>query len=109
MAKIEENYQEQAKKYLNYIQIVSEACQKRNDELRQQAETKIQALNGQNKDEEIKIKVQLKKDLDQVIEDFEKEMRKSFGSNLTILEEIYRQKEIIYLNQIEKNFEKAYS
>jgi hypothetical protein len=109
MAQFDENYQQQIQKYLDYIRVVSEACQKRCDELRMEAEKKIAALNGNNSDEELKIKIQLKKDLDQMIEEFDKEMRKSFGNSLVTLEEIYRQKELLYLNKIEEQFEQAYS
>jgi len=52
----------------------------------------------------LKIKVELKANLDKVIKEFVLEMKKSFYNNLSALEEINKQKEKLYLSEIEIQF-----
>ena len=101
----DQNYDQQIQKHLDYIRMVSEACRQKCEQLKVDAEKQIAAINKPGSEDEIKVKVQLKKDLDKVVEEFEKEMRRSFINNLTELEEIYRQKELIAIAIIEKEFQ----
>jgi DNA anti-recombination protein RmuC len=101
MDPIVEQYNQKLSTHLQYIQLVSDACKKRCEQLRDEAEAKIKALNPPSDEATMKIKVELKAKLDQTIQEFVKEMKKSFYNNLEALEEINRQKEKLYLEQIE--------
>ncbi|MGL5831376.1 MAG: hypothetical protein ACRCZE_04485 [Candidatus Altimarinota bacterium] len=100
MDKITEQYQQEANKQFNYIDLVSQAFQKKCQQLKEQAEAALAKIPAEAKDQQNLIKLQLRKDLNQVLSEFEKEMRRSFGNNLMALEAIYHQKELIDMEQL---------
>jgi len=101
MDQITEKYAQKLNTHLQYIQLVSDACKKRCEQLRDEAEIKIKAINPPNEEASTHVKLELKAKLNQTIQEFVKEMKKSFYNNLEALEEINRQKEQLYLEQIE--------
>jgi F0F1-type ATP synthase delta subunit len=101
MQSIVETYNTQLQKHLSYINSVAAACQSRCEDLRKEADARIAALTAPNEEEETKIKIKLKKQLDQLITEFEREMRNKFINNLFALEHIYREKEVLELQKIE--------
>lgn len=100
MDKITEQYQQEAGKQLKYIEVVSQAFQQKCQQLKEQAEAALIKIPAENKDQQNQIKLQLKKDLNQTLSEFEKEMRRSFGSNIQALEAIYHQKELLDIEQL---------
>ncbi len=105
MDQLTTQYKQTAQKQFQYMESINAAFQQRCMELRVMAEKSIAALDSQTvdfEDQQIKIKVKLKTDLDQVLQQYETEMRKSFSKNLDELEVIYRQKEVERLADIEK-------
>lgn len=105
MDQLTTQYQQTAQKQFQYMESVNAAFQKRCMELRDIADKSIIALDSKAadfEDQQVKIKVKLKTDLDQVLQQYETEIRKSFSKNLDELEVIYRQKEVERLADIEK-------
>lgn len=100
MDKITEQYQQEAGKQFKYIDAVSQAFQRRCQQLKEQAEYALGKIPAEAKDQQNQIKLQLKKDLNQTLSEFEKEMRRSFGSNILALEAIYHQKELVDMEQL---------
>lgn len=98
----QEYIQKQLAEYTNHFEKFKSKC------LEQQAITdqKIAALdkaNPQFKEQEIDLKVELKNLLDQMLKQFELEMRRSFGDNLSALEEKYNQNNQHKLEQLEES------
>ncbi len=103
-------YNEQINKHLTYINQVKLAFEKQCEKLKNTAEiaiSKIPVTSIDKKDQEIKIKVELKKNLDKTLEEFGKVLKDSFGNNLILLERIYREKENLRLKEIESLFTKT--
>lgn len=105
MDQLTTQYQQTAQKQFQYMEAVNSAFQKRCIELRDLADQAIAALDSKAanfEEQQTNIKVKLKADLDQTLQQYEAEMRKSFTKNLDELEVIYRQKEIERLADIER-------
>lgn len=105
MDQIKEQYNDEAKKQLIYIETISDAFNKECTRLKDQAELKISQLNQNDpsvKDQENKIKLQLKLDLKKVLDQYEKELKKNFISGIKSLESIYALKEKQKLLEIER-------
>lgn len=102
-------YHEQINKHLAYINQVKLAFEKQCEKFKNEAEiaiSQIPANSPNSKDQEIKIKVELKKNLNRTLEEFETILKNSFGNNLILLEKIYREKEDLRLKEIENLFPK---
>lgn len=105
MDQLTTQYQQTAQKQFQYMEAVYSAFQKKCMELRDIAEKNIAALDNKAtnfEEQQNNIKVKLKAELDQTLQQYETEMRKSFTKNLDELEVIYRQKEIERLADIER-------
>jgi hypothetical protein len=105
MDKITEQYQQEANKQLQYIEAVSQAFQQRCQQLKESAEAALSKIPAEAIAQQNNIKLQLKKDLNQTLSEFEKEMRRSFGNNLLALEAIYHQKELLDIEQLTRQLQ----
>jgi hypothetical protein len=102
---IDEKYNQAAQTQMQYIENVSIAFRQKCDDLRMTVEGQISTLDPKSPDQTNQanlLKLKFKQDLDLVVEQYEKEMKRSFGNSLIALEEIYRQKELLRLSEIEK-------
>lgn len=99
---IDDKYKQTAQSHLQYIENVSEAFQQKCKSLKVAVEKEISALDAKNLDQINLLKLKFKRDLDLVVEQYEKEMKRSFGKSLIVLEEIYRQKELLRMSEIEQ-------
>lgn len=103
MDPITQQYSQTAQKELIHIEQVGEAFRQRCEQLRLETEQKIAAIDSKAadfKNQENLLKLALKRSLDVMIDQFEKEIRNSFTTSIVNLEAIYRQKELIKLQQI---------
>jgi len=102
---INQQYTQAAQSQMQHIENVSTAFRQKCEELKAATEKQIAALDPKNPDsvnQSNLIKLKFKQDLDVVVEQYEREMKRSFGNSLMALEEIYRQKELLKLQEIEK-------
>ncbi|MCC6643939.1 hypothetical protein IT411_04275 [Candidatus Peregrinibacteria bacterium] len=98
-------YQQTAQKQLDYVDAVSKAFEQKCNELKSNCEKSISALDSKSPtrmEQETNLKMQLKTDLQTVLQQYETEIRKSFSHNLDDLENIYREKEKERIAEIEK-------
>jgi len=105
MDPISDQYNQESQKQLSYIETVGQAFYSQCEKLKNEAEKQIAALNPADtnrQDQENRIKLKLKQDLKLVLDQFEKELLRSFGIGLVELEKIYHQKEINKLGELEK-------
>lgn len=101
------NYNQAAQKQLQHIELVSQAFKDQCQKLKNEAEQRIAGIDktlppAQAQDLENRYKLKLKQDLKQVLNEYEKELNRSFGIGLVELENIYRQKEIERMAELEK-------
>ena len=102
---IDEKYTQTAQGQMQHIENVSDAFHQKCEELKMAVEKAISALDPkipETVNQTNLLKLKFKQDLDMVVAQFEKEMKRSFGNSLIALEEIYRQKELLRLSEIEK-------
>ncbi len=109
MDEISLQYQQEAQKQTQHMEAVIEAFYKQCDFLKNEAEKAIAALDTalpDRQNQENRIKLKLKKDLQTVLEQFEKELKRSFGLGLVDLENIYHKKEVQKMAEIELEISK---
>lgn len=102
--KYQEEIQSQVKKFEQKFEQFKQSCL----ELQNSTDQQISALDkadATSAEKEIDLKVELKKQLDLRLQQFELEMRRSFGDNLSALEEIYNQNNQNKLEQLEKSLQ----
>lgn len=105
MDQITENYNQAAQKQFQHIEAVSLAFRSQCEKLKVETEQKIAALDQtkpESKDLENHLKLDLKRNLKIVLDQYEKELRRSFGVSLSEMENIYRLKEEQRLDEIDK-------
>ncbi|MCC7432419.1 hypothetical protein IT412_02740 [Candidatus Peregrinibacteria bacterium] len=105
MDQITEKYQSTAQQQLDHSEAVFQAFQNKCNELKALIEKEISALDKTKPDYQNQVnllKLKLKQDLDLVVKQFEKEIKRSFGKNLEALELIYKEKEKMRLQEIEQ-------
>ena len=105
MNPIDEKYNQASQAQMTHIENVSTAFRKRCEELKTAVEQKISTLDSTKPETEHQtnlLKLKFKQDLDIVVDQYEHELKTSFGNSLIALEEIYRQKELLKLLEIEK-------
>lgn len=105
MDPINEKYKEAAQNQLQHIDNVAAAFRQKCEELKNSTEQQIAALDPKTPELTNQInmlKLKLKQDLDVVVSQFEKEMKRSFNMGLVSLEDIYHQKELMRLAEIER-------
>jgi hypothetical protein len=105
MDELSAKYQQAAQNQLNHIEAVSKAFYQQCELLKNTTEQAISALDKSQpaaQDQENRLKLKLKKDLQMVLAQYEKELKNKFLIGLTDLEEIYRQKELQKMDEIEK-------
>lgn len=105
MDQITQDYNQTSQKIIQHIEAVSKAFRDQCEKLKITAEKTIAALSPSapnRQDQENQIKLKLKRDLQQVLTEYEKELKRSFGLSLTELETIYHRKEIERLADIER-------
>jgi hypothetical protein len=100
-------YNQSAQKQLQHIEYVSQAFRQQCEKLKNETEQRIAAIDKTQpaatvQDLENRFKLKLKQDLKQVLNEYEKELHRSFGIGLVELEKIYRQKEMERMAQMEK-------
>ena len=105
MDSISQKYQEESQKQLVQIEQATVSLHQKCDELRIATEQKIASLNQQDADYQNKVnllKLQLKRDLDTLIEQYEHDLKNNFRSGIVNLEDIYHEKEISRLKELEQ-------
>jgi predicted metal-dependent hydrolase len=105
MDKITEQYSQAAQKQLQQLELVSQAFRQQCEKLKIETEQRIATIDRtktQAQDLENRYKLKLKQDLQQVLNEYEKELQRNFGIGLIELENIYRQKEMQRLQEIEQ-------
>jgi hypothetical protein len=105
MDSVSQKYQAASQQEMDYIEKVTQAFSNKCEELKTQTEQKIAALDTKDpdfKNKENQLKLELKRALDKMVDEYEKEVKKSFRLSIVGLEEIYHQKELMRLQEIEK-------
>ena len=105
MDEISQKYALAAQGQLSHIENVSQAFQQKCQELKDQTEQKINSLDKNSLDfnnQANLLKLNLKENLNTVLTQLEKELKRSFGIGILELEEIYHQKEIHSLQKLEQ-------
>lgn len=105
MDEISTKYQQAAQNQLSHIEAVSQAFYQQCELLKSDTEKAIAALDKSQPtvvDQENRLKLKLKQNLQMVLDQYEKELKNKFLIGLTELEEIYRQKELQKMDEIEK-------
>jgi hypothetical protein len=105
MDQLTAKYTATAQAQLDHSEAVFQAFQKRCLELKTATENSINTLDKNLSDYQNQVnllKLKLKQDLDVIVEQFEKEIKRSFGKNLEALEQIYKEKEVQRLQEIEQ-------
>lgn len=105
MDEISLKYQQTAQNQLNHIEDVARAFQQKCQELKDEAEQKINALDPNSPDLQDKtnhLKLELKEALNTVLAQLEHELKRSFGIGLLELEDIYHQKELQSMKTLEQ-------
>lgn len=105
MDPISQKYQNASQGEMDYIEKVTQAFQTQCEQLRTQTEQKISALDpnlANRQDQENLFKLELKRSLDKLVEEYEKEIKRSFIKSIVSLEDIYHEKELIRLAELEK-------
>lgn len=105
MDQITEQYNQAAQKQFSYIEAISQAFRTQCEKLKNETEQQIATLDQtkpESTDQANHLKLKLKRDLKIVLDQYEKELRRSFGIGLTELESIYCQKGFQRMAEIEK-------
>ena len=105
MDHITQKYQQASQQAFDYINNTTAGFQKYCEDMKAQTEKKIAALDPKAPDytnQENSLKLQLKQTLELELDKFEKVIKSNFRQNIVVLEDIYREKEISRLQEIEK-------
>ena len=105
MDEISQQYATAAQGQLSHIENVSRAFQQKCQELKDQTEQEINALDKDSPDLQIKtnqLKLTLKENLQTVLTQLERELKRSFGIGIVELEKIYHQKELRSMKILEQ-------
>ncbi len=111
MTNYDEQYKAQITDYLSHVDEVYQAFQKQCEDLKDKTEKDIATLNKDDKDyddKKLQLKLKLRQELEKIADQYEDHMRGKFITNVELLEDIFHKKELLQLDNLDKDLETAF-